>query len=151
MRVTHTINYWCVNLGMDGWVVTFMACWVYMLIACRAGQNRIYAPYMTVYLAISMPIIPYMHRIYRVMANPNCVPSTDEGHACHGVFWCVICDKNGPWDAYGELPPLSMSYSHLSMFMVRYSHWWAMYVHGELPPLSNDGLSSHNTYDVGLF
>ena len=35
----------------------------------RVGQNRIYALYMTAYLAISLPIIPYIHRIYRVLAN----------------------------------------------------------------------------------
>ena len=37
----------------------------------RVGQNRIYAPYMTVYLVISLPKIPYMHRIYMVLANPT--------------------------------------------------------------------------------
>jgi len=37
----------------------------------RVGQNRIYAPYMTVYLAISLPKIPYIHRIYMVLANPS--------------------------------------------------------------------------------
>jgi len=37
---------------------------------CRVGQSRIYAPYMTVYLVISLPKIPYfLHRIYRVLAN----------------------------------------------------------------------------------
>jgi len=36
----------------------------------RAGQNRIYTPYMTVYLVISLPKIPYIHRIYMVLANP---------------------------------------------------------------------------------
>jgi len=30
----------------------------------RVGQNRIYTPYMTVYLVISLPKIPYIHRIY---------------------------------------------------------------------------------------
>ena len=35
-------------------------------------QNyRIYTPYMTVYLVISLPKIPYIHRIYRVLANPT--------------------------------------------------------------------------------
>ena len=29
----------------------------------RVGQNRTYAPYMTVYLVISLPKIPYIHRI----------------------------------------------------------------------------------------
>jgi len=37
---------------------------------CRVGQNRIYAPYMTVYLVISLPTIPYTHRIYMILANP---------------------------------------------------------------------------------
>jgi hypothetical protein len=37
----------------------------------RVGQNRIYTSYMTVYLAISLPKIPYMHRIYMVLANPT--------------------------------------------------------------------------------
>jgi len=30
----------------------------------RVGQNRIYTPYMTVYLMISLPKLPYIHRIY---------------------------------------------------------------------------------------
>ena len=30
----------------------------------RVGQNRIYTPYMTVYLVISLPKTPYMHCIY---------------------------------------------------------------------------------------
>ena len=37
----------------------------------RVGQNRIYTPYMTVYLVISLPKIPYIHRIYMVLANPS--------------------------------------------------------------------------------
>ena len=36
----------------------------------RVGQKRIYTPYMTVYLVISLPKLPYMHRIYMVLANP---------------------------------------------------------------------------------
>jgi hypothetical protein len=36
----------------------------------RVGQNRIYTPYMTVYLVISLPKTPYIHRIYMVLANP---------------------------------------------------------------------------------
>ena len=38
---------------------------------CRVGQNRIYTPYMNVYLVISLPKIPYIHRIYMVLANPK--------------------------------------------------------------------------------
>ena len=37
----------------------------------QVGQNRIYTPYMTVYLVISLPKIPCIHRIYRVIANPT--------------------------------------------------------------------------------
>ena len=37
----------------------------------RVGQNRIYAPYMTVYFVISLPKMSYMHRIYMVLANPT--------------------------------------------------------------------------------
>ena len=40
---------------------------------CRVGQNRIYTPYMTVYLVISLPKIPYVNRIYMVLANPTLV------------------------------------------------------------------------------
>jgi hypothetical protein len=35
------------------------------------GQNRIYAPYMTVHSVISLPKIPYTHRIYMFLANPT--------------------------------------------------------------------------------
>jgi hypothetical protein len=48
---------------------------------CRVGQNRIYTPYMIVYLVISLPKIPYINRIYMVLANPiyvMCVADTDE-------------------------------------------------------------------------
>jgi len=37
---------------------------------CRDGQNRIYTPYITLYLMISLPWIPYIYRIYMVLANP---------------------------------------------------------------------------------
>jgi len=37
----------------------------------RVGQNRIYTPYMTIYLIESLPKIPYMHRMYMVLANPS--------------------------------------------------------------------------------
>jgi hypothetical protein len=40
---------------------------------CRVGQNCIYTPYMTVYLVIFLPKIPYTHRIYMALANPTCV------------------------------------------------------------------------------
>jgi len=37
----------------------------------RVGQNRIYTPYMTVYFVISLPKIPFIHRICMVLANPT--------------------------------------------------------------------------------
>ena len=37
----------------------------------RVGQNHIYTPDMTVYLVISLPKIPFIHRIYMVLANPE--------------------------------------------------------------------------------
>ena len=43
---------------------------IYTVCIRRVGQNRIYTPYMTVYLAIFLPKFPYIHRIYMVLANP---------------------------------------------------------------------------------
>ena len=37
----------------------------------RVGQNRIYTPYMTVYLVVFLPKIPYIYRIYMVLANSS--------------------------------------------------------------------------------
>jgi hypothetical protein len=37
----------------------------------RVGQNRIYTPYMTVYLVISLPKNTDTHRIYMVLASPS--------------------------------------------------------------------------------
>ena len=37
----------------------------------RVGQNRIYTYIYTVYLVVSKPKIPYVHRIYMVLANPR--------------------------------------------------------------------------------
>ena len=46
--------------------------WVWIAgLVCRVGQNRISAPYMTVYLVSFLPKIPYIHRIYMVLANPT--------------------------------------------------------------------------------
>ena len=40
-------------------------------LVARVSQSRIYTPYMTVCLMISLPEIPYIHRIYMVLANPT--------------------------------------------------------------------------------
>ena len=44
---------------------------------CRVGRNCIYTPYMTAYLVISLPKIPFIHRIYMVLANSKYVESTE--------------------------------------------------------------------------
>jgi len=41
----------------------------------RVGQDRIYTPYMIVYLVNSLQKIPYMHRIYMVLASPKNEPA----------------------------------------------------------------------------
>ena len=43
------------------------------LVVCRVGQNRIFTFIYTVYLVISKPKIPYVHRICMVLADPSCV------------------------------------------------------------------------------
>jgi len=42
-----------------------------MYLIHRVGQSRIYLLYMPVYLVISLPKTPYIHRIYVVLANPT--------------------------------------------------------------------------------
>ena len=54
----------------------------------RVGQNRINTPYMTVYLVISLPKIPYIHRIYMVLANPTHIEA--DLHTCTNV---VLADS----------------------------------------------------------
>jgi hypothetical protein len=49
----------------------------------RVGQNRIYTPCMTVYSVISLPKIPYIHRIYMVLANPTYMHTHTSTHAIH--------------------------------------------------------------------
>jgi hypothetical protein len=53
-------------LSLDWACCRHVCCALYI---SRVGQNRIYAPYMTVCMVISLPKIPYMHRIYMVLAN----------------------------------------------------------------------------------
>jgi hypothetical protein len=78
-------------------------------VMCRVGQDRVYTPYMTVYLVISRPKIPYIQRIYMVLANPSRVLSAshtsrlrlpsnkpdhtrDALHLASTTKWCVrVC------------------------------------------------------------
>jgi hypothetical protein len=48
----------------------FVLVYVVLGFRSRAGQNRIYTPYMTVYLVISLPKLLYTHHLYMVLANP---------------------------------------------------------------------------------
>jgi hypothetical protein len=57
----------------------------------RVGQNRIYTPYMTVYLVISLPKIPYIHRIYMVL-NSWAVTCTLRMHVTDRPAGSVLCD-----------------------------------------------------------
>jgi hypothetical protein len=54
----------------------------------RVGQDRIYAPYMTVYLVISLPKMPYIHRVDMVLANPN---DEYQGHYIISVIKSAPC------------------------------------------------------------
>jgi hypothetical protein len=71
------------------------------------GQYRIYTPYMTVYLVISLPKIPYIHRIYMVLANPKYVASKGRaGWSC--VIW-KVCTLSRAWTQPIHNVPLETS------------------------------------------
>jgi hypothetical protein len=63
----------------------------------RVGPNRVYTPYMTVYLVISLPKISYIYRIHTVLANliyTVCIQYFWQGnHHIYGVyirFWPTL-------------------------------------------------------------
>ena len=66
-------------MWVDAGAGTCLSVWV----KCRVGQNRIYTPYMTVYLMKSLQEIPYVHRICMVLANPSKMPWFN--HFRHGL------------------------------------------------------------------
>ena len=55
----------------------------------RVGQNRIYTPYITVYSVISLPKIPYIHRIYMVLANPTHAACMCTHMFLHRTYHCM--------------------------------------------------------------
>jgi uncharacterized membrane protein YidH (DUF202 family) len=61
----------------------------------RVGQNRIYTPYMTVYLVIALLKLPYTNRIYMVLANPKYETSLE------GWIWLVV-GLNALWPTMGQ-------------------------------------------------
>ena len=79
----------------------FMFTGVYVDKICRVGQNRKYTLYMTVYLVDSLQKIPYMHRIYMVLANPKVMESQrmhimgymHRGGGARGPFCIALLQK----------------------------------------------------------
>ena len=63
-----TLAYWTGNLREVVAASFPVTCHFFAI--CGVGQNRIYTPYITVYLAIFLPKIPCTHRVCMVLANP---------------------------------------------------------------------------------
>ena len=60
----------------------------------RVGQNPISAPYMTVCMVISLLKLPYIHRIYMVLAKPMYKSLGFCGHkACAGLARTVCIHR----------------------------------------------------------
>ena len=53
----------------------------------RVGQNRIYTPYMTVYMVNSLPKRPYTHRIY-IWFWPTLGMIKNTGATFNFFLWC---------------------------------------------------------------
>ena len=83
---------------------------------CRVGQNRICTPYMTVYLVIFLPKIPYIHRIYMVLANPIYM-------ICGGGFTLWGCLRGFIWFVVGCLLCGDAC-------LALYDLWWGVYLVG---------------------
>ena len=75
----------------------------------RVGQNRIYTTYMTVYLVVSLPKIPYTHRIY-IWFWPTLQISVLAANHLYGVqlrsFWSVYLLGPIGWAAMPGWRPL---------------------------------------------
>jgi len=57
---------------------------------CRVGQNRIYTPYMTVYIVICLPKIPYIHRNIYIYINRNIYIYTEKYIYIHRNIYIYI-------------------------------------------------------------
>jgi acetyl-CoA carboxylase beta subunit len=104
----------------------------------RVGQNRIYTPHMHVYLAIPLPKLPCIHRIYMVLANPKhytCITSRFRdrimtgqrvkcSHLCHTlmyhhrlsvlqcVFACPACTHHSPLHTHTHTHTHTQTHTH---------------------------------------
>ena len=72
-------HFWRRALGRSRELWCPGVCMCVLMCICEVGQNCIYSLYMTVYLVVSLPQIPYLHRIYMVLA--------DQMYVC--VFVCI--------------------------------------------------------------
>ena len=85
---------------------------------CRVGQICIYTPYMTVYLVIFLPKIPYMQRIYMVLASPR--------DTCCCQLWsavrAVVCEGVLLASFHGRYAILSNLIAWREMHIHAYSH-----------------------------
>ena len=88
----------------------------------RVDQNRIYAPYMTVYLVISLSNIPFMHCMHMILTNPRCEQkhfSKPKGVLCLLTHWV-------PFNACDTFQCLRFFYFWLTSFIHKRSHSHAM-------------------------
>ena len=56
----------------------------------RVGQNRKPSPYMTICLVNSLPKMPYIHRLYMVLANPKLLLSSELTSSLVLVLACSL-------------------------------------------------------------
>jgi len=87
----------------------------------RVGQNCTFTPYMTVYLVISLPKIPYIHRIYiyilyiwfwptlqvlhRMALELGCMRWAVGGGAAFLSLILNSCDSDATVSYYSPIPP----------------------------------------------
>ena len=105
-------------------------CLLYCLHECqmlRVGQNRIYTPYTTVYLVISLPKLPYIHRTYMVLANPTnavfkeqccCIPTHPRTYPRTYLSW----HKPKGTCLSSQMPMFVHSNAHVVDWTARVSH-----------------------------
>jgi len=98
-RILHAIRtILCRTSQKTVWYIPGTYICIYSFVICirisRVGQNHIYTPFMTVYLMISLPKIPYIHRIYMVLANPTYLVSCYNAMLevrTHIAAWALGC------------------------------------------------------------
>jgi isoprenylcysteine carboxyl methyltransferase (ICMT) family protein YpbQ len=66
---------------------------------------------MTVYLVILLPKMPYIHRMYRVMANPN--------FTCNGILECI-----GKWGGWRVCVRVSVYMCMYRMYVCMAGSFW---------------------------